>query len=170
MSCVEGMLATLPALEYGGCGGMSDLDMECNRWNGEREWRTVERDGGGVSTHTFPSPQRLLTLISHHRHFHSHRYSVPSDPPLPHSFTPRYEMEQNAFSIYNSLREWHPRIAFLSIYLRSCFSSALRTNWSLVSAQRKSRLLIGCARRLRTTRRSTRTRFQSSQLSSTRKP
>lgn len=164
------MLKTLPVLEYGGRGGRSDLEAECDRRNGERERRTVERDDGGMRTHLVSSPHRLLTLISSHSHFHFQRYSTPSDPPLPHSFVPRYEMEQNAFSISNSLREWHPRIAFLSIYLRSCFSSALLSNWSLVSAQRKSRLLTGCARRLRTTRRSTRTRFQSSQLSSTRKP
>lgn len=102
MSCVGGMLKTLPVLEYGGRGGGSDVDTECDRWSGEGERRTVERDEGGMITHLFPSPQCLLTLMFPRIHFRSHRYSLSSDPPIPHSFVSRYEMEQNAFSISNS--------------------------------------------------------------------
>ena len=86
MSCVGGMLKTLPVLEYGGRGGRSDLEAECDRRNGERERRTVERDDGGMRTHLVSSPHRLLTLVSSHSHFHFQRYSTPSDPPLPPLF------------------------------------------------------------------------------------
>ena len=84
LQLLGGMLKTLPVLEYGGRGGRSDLEAECDRRNGERERRTMERDEGGWS------------LISFLRHSACWRWcfttatSIPTATPypvIPHSPT-----------------------------------------------------------------------------------